>query len=578
MDDQKKQEITEKEKMIAQIVHTQLQKEFPLPEYPTPEIERISIPLSCGAILDAIRILPEAEKAFPAVIIRTPYPRQESETAYDMEVLLAKQGYTVLVVSVRGALKSTGDWLPFEHEIDDGIEVIDWVAEQPWCDGNIATMGASYLGHTQWSVAACGHPALKTCFISVYGPYGYDNFYRRGMFRQGIWTKWASDMIEENRRNPTVPADVSKAAYEATPQSQLGQVLKGRDCDWYNTWIRNICQEDPYWSEGFWGTFSTVPQNVKIPVMLHGGWFDIFFRAQMKAWRNLPEETRKQSRFVIGPWDHNDAFMENLMGKPMYPEGNILGILQYKAALEWFDYRIKGKSYPHRLGITEGYCIGKNAWETYHVSSDEKTLYLHADHHSLMDAEQETASVSYVYDPKDPTPSRGESDAGILFATPGLTPNLLRQRHVGDRMDVISFLSEPLKEDTVISGAIRAELYVSSSAPATAFTIQVMEMDENGESDLIRSDITDIRYVTETEFKAYTPGSIVKLELTMTDCLWQVKKGDHIRVDISSSNYPAYHVHPNTTDIWADTTESLCAKQSVFSGKGYPSRIILPVK
>ena len=70
-------------------------------------------------------------------------------------------GYHVLCQDVRGRFDSEGEYVPFLHEADDGRATLDWLAAQPWCDGNIGMWGASYLGYCQWAAAATGAPQLK---------------------------------------------------------------------------------------------------------------------------------------------------------------------------------------------------------------------------------------------------------------------------------------------------------------------------------------------------------------------------------------------------------------------------------
>ena len=67
------------------------------------------------------------------------------------------------------------------------------------------------------------------------------------------------------------------------------------------------------------------------------------------------------------------------------------------------------------------------------------------------------------------------------------------------------------------------------------------------------------------------------MKLSMLDCVWVIKKGSRLRVDISSSSYPAYHVHPNTEEAWADATETDVAEQTVYFGANHPSKISLPI-
>lgn len=153
----------------------------------------------------------------------------------------------------------------------------------------------------------------------------------------------------------------------------------------------------------------------------------------------------------------------------------------------------------------------------------------------------------------------------------------VEQEAVGAREDVLSFVSAPLEEDLPLAGAIQAQLYVSSTAPATAFTVKIMEVGENGAAMNVRDDITDIRWMDEDICSEYTPGEIRCLTISLCDCCWMFRKGSRIRVDIASSNFPAFHLHPNTVQLWSQTTQSQTAEQTVYCGGRTASRIILPI-
>ena len=567
----------------AEIIIQGLKQELPESQYQETKQQECLIEMPDGVKLNANIYMPKKSGSWPVILIRGPYTSVDMMFNTMIAPVFAKYGYTVVVTQVRGTLKSEGEWLPFEHEREDGRAVIDWIAGQEWCDGNIGCFGASYLGHTQWCVADYQHPMLKTLYISVYGVDAYNIFYRRGMFRQEIWTVWAAQMMEDNRFKLLMPQDgieLSKNAYEATPQAELGLKLKGKECSWYSNWIENTSEDSPYWNSGFWKELKESIQDIKIPLFLHGGWFDIFLRPQINSFRSLPADVRDKSRFLIGPWHHNGI----PGGTLEYPEENRAGMMQIKAALEWFDYHLKGKAYPHELGVIEAYSIRDskwNVWKEDFSAEEKKTFYFDCQNSSegKLSEECPVSEVTsvYTYDPSNPVQSVG----GTLLANnrdPFGQPECSTvQMKVGEREDVISFVSDKVKQDMCITGAMEAHLFVSSSAPATAFTVKVMEVLPDGSSINIRDDITDIRWVEEHTVQPYTPGSVVELTLQLLDIQWMLAAGSKLRVDIASSNYPAYHVHPNTEELWSHTTNHVTAVQTIYSGESYPSRIILPI-
>lgn len=534
---------------------------------------------------------PDMKKKWPVILIRNPYQSNEFFILSALSKIFSSCGYALVYVRVRGTLGSEGEWLPFENERNDGRDVIDWIAEQEWCDGNIGTFGASYLGHTQWCIADYDHPMLKTMFISVYGTNGYESFYRRGMFRQEIWTEWAAQMIYTNKDKllmPEVAVPIRKAAFSVYPQNQLGEQMEKKHCDWYETWLKNQKATDSYWADGFWKELRQTAPKVKIPVFLHGGWFDIFLRSQLTAWRELPEKIRKQSRFMIGPWHHS-----GLPGGDLeYPGEEKSGLNGLFSAIRWFDYRLKQKEFTEQIGVIEAYQIGENKWHIFQddIQCDENlVLYfvqgtkaddgnIEVRNYCLIENMSESGKITYTYDPNYPV----ESCGGTLianhhddFANPECS---CFQPKAQSRADVISFFSEQTEDEFSISGNIIAKLFVSSDVAATSFAIKVMEQFHDGRTVNIRDDITDIRWRTEEQYEEYIPDKCVELEMKLLDIDWEISKGSRIRVDIASSNYPAYHVHPNSLAPWYEEHENKIAHQSIYYGEKYPSQIIIPIR
>lgn len=578
---------------MMQGISQMLKAELPPQRYQEIRDMECRIEMPDGVKLYAKVFMPGAEGKWPVVLMRNPYMGNEMMNTSIIGAVFAKYGYAYVNVNVRGTLQSEGKWLPFEHEREDGRAVIDWIAGQEWCDGNIGTMGESYLGHVQWCIADYQHPMIKTMFIGVYGVHPYHTFYRRGMFREEIWTTWAAEMMGENRRQlfrPEQVFELQNRAYAVKPQIELGERLTGQRCEWYERWITAVEEESPYWSSGFWRELEAVTDKITIPVYFQGGWFDIFLRSQIESYRKLPEEVRRKGRFVIGPWSHSGISGGTLS----YPGADVLGLFKLKAALEWFDYQLKGMEYPHKLGVIEAYSIGDNRWKEWEgdfCSKKETCWYLSAE--AAEDGSGSIAGdsagkllrkecpktqqrISYCYDPENPVESRGGTLLGNNRDPLGWPECSTEQEAAGARRDVISFVSEPLEEDIHMTGAMEAHLYVSSSAEATAFTVKVMEVFPDGRSMNIRDDITDIRWTDEKTVLPYEPGSVRELTWRLLDMSWRLQAGSRLRVDISSSNFPAYHVHPNVKACWATATEMKKAEQTIYCGGQYPSRIVLP--
>lgn len=554
-----------------------------LPPETTPQIQSdaITIPLPDGVKLNATYIHPVGEGPWPVILIRNPYVMVNFLHSMLTGPAFAKHGYAVIVTFVRGAGGSEGDWYPMVHEIEDGRAVADWVAQQEFCDGNIGTFGESYLGMTQWCLADYELPALKTHYIGVMGSSDpYSLFYRRGMFRPELWGCWAGQMMGENRLRMLTPEDnfkILEAAMKTRPASQLGEALIGEHCGWYDPWVSDTTRDDPLWSEGFFAEYSKKASRLVRPVFLEGGWFDIFLRSQIRSWRSMPQDIRDKSRFIISPRSHNGMFPG--------PDCDKAGLFGVRAALEWFDYMLKGAAYPQTLGVIDAYSIGDGKWTEWKDDfrpARQMEMYFSpgtGEEHALTaNTDKTQAKLCYHYDPSDPLETRGgQVITNNRDPQNPMSECSVEQEAVGAREDVLSFVSAPLEEDLPLAGAIQAQLYVSSTAPATAFTVKIMEVGENGAAMNVRDDITDIRWMDEDICSEYTPGEIRCLTISLCDCCWMFRKGSRIRVDIASSNFPAFHLHPNTVQLWSQTTQSQTAEQTVYCGGRTASRIILPI-
>lgn len=556
---------------------------LPPPEYDTCEIRECEIVMPDGIRLAATISSPDFSAKWPVIVMRYPYIFYDWIKEYYHE-LFAEHGYAFVFVQVRGSVHSEGKFQAMQED-KDGYAVIDWVAEQSWCDGNIATIGASYCGETQWSIADYHHPMLKTMFISVFGAESYDVFYHRGLFRSEVWTEWSIQMFEENKYSQKFAMDAENQrlkAFAVNPQIEFGEQLKGKACEWYKDWVSNWRGDEDYWKKGFWNKMEKMPEQVQIPLFLHAGWFDVFFHAMMSSYRRLPQDIKDKSVFMIGPWAHSGLSGGDLQ----YPGEEKAGYLQIASALKWFDYIIKGKEYTEPVGCIEAYNIGENKWEVWKddfLHNKELTIYLDGSkketeaYAAIEGGPSKNSCVEYTYDPEHPVTSRG----GTLIANHndpmGTAECSCLQEPIGSREDVLYFVTESFTEDEQITGSIKAHLFVESDAPATAFTIKLSEIFEDGKTLNIRDDYTDIRWRDAATIKEYIPGEVTELIFDILEIDWKMKAGSKLRIDISSSNNPAFLPHKNTTVPWAEETKSQIAHQKIYTGEKYPSRVILPI-
>lgn len=540
-----------------------LQEELPQEQYSSVQRRRIAMPMPDGISLDSVVYMPAGDAAWPVILQRCPYGPVDFPETDTVGEIFAKRGYAYCIVRCRGTGRSEGRINAFEQETDDGLAVIDFVASQPWCDGNIGTYGASYMGHSQWAVANCRNPALKTMYIQVFGAHAYESFYRAGMLRQDIWQSWVTGNGGDARdRTPEEALRLHQQAFDLKPKSKIGQLVND-PVEWGVKIITNPEECNDAWQTGFWKTYEDNARKLSLPILLQCGWFDLFCQSQIDAWRFLPETTRQKSLCLIGPWDHY-GFTNRVLP---YPGQEQFGVMQIKTALQWFDHFLKGAPLVLPTGGVQAYTIGDDRWQFWQddfAGSDSVTFYL-ADN-ALQPSPGASGEITYSYDPENPVASLalGLEKGTVIMPAPG------------QRENVFSFVSAPLERDVCLTGSMVAQLYVSSSAEATAFTITLVDERTDGNGYMVLNDIADIRYEKD-HFETYTPGKIKKIAIRTPDILWTFKAGSKIRIDISSSDFPWFNAHTNTAINWGHATESVISQNTVFFGAGMPSCIMLPV-
>lgn len=551
---------------LVQFLTKLLMAEIPEPVCENALRREIPVILSDGTRLASVAYFPEGTGPWPVIIQRFPYGPSEFPEHDTMGEIFAKRGYVYFTNRCRGTGLSEGRINAFEQETADGLEVLDFVSAQEWCDGNIGTYGASYMGHVQWSIAGPKNPALKTMYIQVFGGHPYETYYRNGMFKQDIWQSWVTGNGGNARdRSEAEALRMHKEAFDILPPVKMGEVLLHDPVEWAQKIMTNPEEANDAWQKGFWREYEDNAKSLDLPILLQCGWFDLFCKSQLESWHALPAQTRQKSLCLVGPWDHY-GFTNNVLE---YPGQEKFGVMQVKTAFMWFDHFLKGKPLKLPVGGVETYSIGDNVWKFWPddiLSNAQVQFYLGS--RTLEKTVPENGKFTYTYDPKHPVESLelGLNRGAIIGPKAGAR----------EAQGVYSFVTEPLASDIYLAGSMLTELFVSSMAEATAFTMSLFDVRADGNSYLIYNDITDIRY-EQDRFVPYKPGTVKKIAISSQDIVWTFKKGNRIRIDISSSDFPWYNAHNNTTVIWGNATESVVTENTVYFGKDTPSRIVLPV-
>jgi hypothetical protein len=163
--------------------------------------------------------------------------------------------------------------------------------------------------------------------------------------------------------------------------------------------------------------------------------------------------------------------------------------------------------------------------------------------------------------------------AFLLPGYKGARPGNVFQRPACERNDIISYKTETLKDGLLISGKIRTNLFVSSTAPDTSFTFKLIEEFEDGRAINIRDAITSLAFRNGSQKpRSYEPGKKVEIEIVSWPIEWWVSPGSKLRLDVSSSDFPKYHAHSNRAGPWAKQIDTDVATQTLYGGE-----LVLPI-
>ena len=176
----------------------QSRKGLPAPACAVALERGIRIPMPDGTNQLADRYVPQTCEPCPTLLVRTPYGRG---FPYDFMygALLAEHGYNVLLQSTRGTGGSGGSYEPFTDEAADAQATIAWLREQPWFNGSLATIGASYLGFTQWALANDPPPELKAMVVQVSAEDFHGFLYPGGAFAMEATLTGVAAMLSQDQ-------------------------------------------------------------------------------------------------------------------------------------------------------------------------------------------------------------------------------------------------------------------------------------------------------------------------------------------------------------------------------------------
>jgi len=519
----------------------------------------VNIPVRNKVELNATLYLPKTPDGSapktPVVFTLTPYI---SDTYHVRGAYFASHGYAFALVDVRGRGNSAGDFEPFANEPLDGHDVVEWLAQQPFCDGKVAMWGGSYAGFDQWATAkefpphlativpaAAAHPGLDYPSLNNVG-YLYDMQWfthtsgrtpQQNLFGDSKF--WRTKFLDAYKKHV---AFSTLDSFVGNPSKNFQRILKHPTVDaYYDAMVPNADQ----------------CKKMSLPILTITGQYDGDEPGAMSYYRdhiaNVSPEARTKHFLIIGPWDHPGT---------RTPTDEVGGVKFGPAAVvdlndlhrQWYDWTMKNGAEPQFLKGQVAYYLlaagntGANGEWKYEKSFAElvanpKTFYLDSKngdangvfHSGFLSDKQPAEGVDqFVNDPMDT--NRGENVEGV---EPNDKTSGLDQRFalcIGK--DGLVYHSDPLPKETPLIGCPKVSLWISLDMPDTDLLADLYEIQPDGTSISLWSDVRPLRYRESLrEPRLGKPGEIVKCDLDPgLFVARRLMKGSRLRLVVYSPN------------------------------------------
>jgi hypothetical protein len=520
-------------------------------------IERdVAVPADDGTLLLTDVWSPDGDPRPPTLLVRCPYGRW-GPFGEMFGGVFARRGFRVLVQSCRGTFGSGGTFRPQFDERADGLATLKWIEAQPWFDGRLAMAGPSYLGYVQWAIASDAGPSLKVICPNITMASLAAHWYRGGSFSLDDAIGWTTLMNTQEGRFALLKRlfrvherKVSRQIAHL-PINELDERILGRQVGFWRDFVEHASADDPFWVEA--SHAHRVPE-VKIPVHMVSGWYDIFLPLQVGDWAKLAA-AGNPPHLVIGPWTH------------IAPGGMREQVAEALAALKahLLGDRSALRKQPVRL-----YVMGANEWREFAAwpppGFEPTRFHLHPGGRLAAGTPPDSAPDRYRYDPADPTPIVG----GTLLSN---AAGRRDQRAVEARPDVLIYTSEPLPTDVDVIGEVSAEVFVSSSLEHFDVFVRVCDVDARGRSTNVCDGLERV------DPKRWPRGAdgVHRVTVELWPTAQRFRAGHRVRVQVSSGAHPRFIRNLGTGEPIATGTKLRAADQAVHHAPGRASAIFLPI-
>ncbi|MBE9125553.1 CocE/NonD family hydrolase [Coleofasciculus sp. LEGE 07081] len=526
-----------------------------------------------GVRLDSDIYRPDTTTELPVLLMRQPYGKAIASTVvYAHPTWYAAHGYIVVIQDVRGRGTSAGEFRIFSHEIEDGIDAVNWAAQLPGSNGQMGMYGFSYQGMTQL-YAASGRPsALRTICPSMIGYDLYADWaYEGGAFCLQANLGWAVQLAAETARlqGDAAAYQVLYAASRNLPFYEplnhfIESFRKYTPNSFYYEWLEHPEPGD------YWQQLSPKLQDVDLPMLHIGGWFDPYLRGTLRLYKEMANRSAFPQHLLVGAWAH-------------LPWGRKVGAIDYGAdaaspvdelQVRWFNQFLKGMD----TGLLDQlpvclFEMGSNQWRYFEDWSthSQKVYYLTSsglasvreDSGKLVEVLDTTSlqQDTLVHDPWRPVPALGGHAA--------IPAGAFERSAIDCRTDVLTYTSAPLVEALHIVGDVTIDIFCRADQPSFDLCAVLSK---------VRPD-SSVYNFTQGYVRVNLGQETTPLRIALQPTCIRIAKGSALRLSLSAACFPAYPlnagtgVHPGEKHLIRGQIITV----TVSCGEGCSSQVLLPV-
>ena len=567
------------------------------------------IPMRDGVKLKTFIVAPARQSGpLPFIIMRTPYGAEGSDRFFPGAYrFLAAEGYIFVFQDIRGRGASEGEYLmnrPLRADGDttgfdeatDTYDTVEWLVKNvPNNNGRAGGLGISYPGWLATMQGLSRHPAMRA--VSPQAPmtdtWMGDDFFHQGAFRQSYGVEYTYGMEVGNTDFPM--NDMYDWYRRMGVLSNVPKLL-GRSWPSWDAFVAHPSYD------GYWQSRATQRRihDTPVAVLTVGGLYDqedIFGPHSTYAAFERYDTAQgvNRNRIVLGPWNHGGWYGPGVsLSRVQF--GDSTGVwFRREVEAPFFAFYLKDKG-PLEVAEATVFEGGSNQWRRFDAwppkTMTPKSLYFRANGALSFDPPPAAAaSDSFVSDPAFPVPYRPRP-IEITYSR-GSQWNqwqAMDQRFVEGRPDVLVWRTEPLTEDIVIAGDLRAELFASTTGTDADWVVKLIDVyPDTAEGDrrmggyqlMVAGEIMRGRYRRSFEQpEAIVPNRVADYTVQIPPQMYRFRRGHRIMVQVQSTWFPLYDRNPQTfvpNIFLAKPGDFRARTHRVWRSRRYASHIVLPV-